>query len=160
VAQKHVWFFALLLAVLMVGCGGSEYRFGNSQSSTPSNLSGQWTFTASSTTTSAKYNGTGSVQQTNTAIFGSINLLFDFCAPTASITGMVGSTAPTEPGIPSSSTAIAMFLQENVSLGGSQTATLYGTVTIDGKRMSGTYDLAPGACSLYGESGVWAANKN
>ncbi len=30
-AQKRVWFFALLLAVLMVGCGGSEYRFGNTQ---------------------------------------------------------------------------------------------------------------------------------
>jgi hypothetical protein len=34
-AQTRAWFLALLLAVCMVGCSGSEYRFGNTKS--PSN---------------------------------------------------------------------------------------------------------------------------
>jgi|SRR6516162_2640352 len=61
--QKHGWYIALILTVCMVGCGGSEYRFGNNR--TLPNLSGQWSLTATSQATSQQFQGTANVAQTN-----------------------------------------------------------------------------------------------
>jgi|SRR6516162_5404983 hypothetical protein len=110
--QKHGWYIALILTVCMVGCGGSEYRFGNNR--TLPNLSGQWSLTATSQATSQQFQGTANVAQTNLGLQGTVNNLFDYCAPAATLGG---SLQPTQPFIPASVTSyqLTLTLQESVS---------------------------------------------
>jgi len=60
-AQTRVWSFAVLLAVCMVGCSGSEYRFGNSKSANVVSLTvtpGSQTLTAAGQTAQLIATGT------------------------------------------------------------------------------------------------------
>ena len=70
-AQTRTWVFAVLLAVFMVACGGSEYRFGNSR--TLPNLSGQWNVIATSQTISQQFVGGANLAQTNLGLQGNVS---------------------------------------------------------------------------------------
>jgi len=155
-AQKLVWCVALLLAVCMLGCGGSEYRFGNARRLP--NLSGQWTFTATSQTMSQQFQGNASLAQTNLGLQGNLNLLFDYCAPTATVGGVLVAVQPFDDSSVNSYT-LSLKLQENVAGGGLQEVDLTGSASADGTKMSGTYTAPAGNCTI-GDSGVWTAAKN
>ena len=155
-AQTRVWFVAMILAVCMLGCGGSEYRFGNTR--TLPNLSGQWAVTATSQTMSQQFQGTANVAQTNLALQGSVSNLFDYCAPTATISGTLDGTQPLDPNAVTSY-ALTLTMQENLTGGGTQMITLTGSASADGTHMSGTYTALAGLCTT-GDTGVWTANKN
>jgi hypothetical protein len=153
-AKKCVWCIALLAAMCMLACSGSEYRFGNTQTYIPKSLSGQWSFSAQSQTIPANYNGTGTITQTNEALLGNVNLLFDYCAPTAGLSGLIDNSSCVATGC-----NVTLTLQENVVGGGSQVVNLTGTVNITGNGLSGTYTAPAGSCTT-GDKGVWAASKN
>jgi hypothetical protein len=156
-AQVRICFFALLLAICMVGCGGSEYRFGNSR--TLPNLSGQWAFTATSQTMSQQYQGTANVAQSDLGLQGIVKLLFNYCAPSATVSGLLEAN-PSFSSTSVTSYGIAITLQENVAQNsGPQEIDLTGTVSADGTKMSGTYTAPVGSCTS-GDTGVWTANKN
>lgn len=146
---------ALILCILLAGCGGSENRFGN-QRQLPS-LTGNWRFTAISGTTYTQYQGTASLGQTNLDLQGTINSLFPACAPTAL------TDIPLQPTSPFDSTSVTSYtftsgtMQENVS-DGKQSVTLSGSASADGKAMSGAYVVQSGTCSD-GETGTWSASK-
>jgi hypothetical protein len=154
--NKSVWFVALLLAVSMLGCGGSEYRFGNSRRLP--NLSGNWNFTATSQTMSQQFHGTASFAQANLGLQGTVNLLFDYCAPKATLSGVLTPTDPFD-SFSVTSYSLSLVLQENVTEGGSQEVDLDGSASADGTKMSGTYTAPAGSCTA-GDTGVWTATKN
>lgn len=158
-AQKSVWFFALLLAMGMIGCGGNhtEGRFGNPRKLP--GLSGTWNFTATSQTMSQKFQGTASIAQTNYAVQGTVNLLFDYCAPTATISGVLTPTDPFDSSSLTSYSPVNLTLQENVTGGDApQQVNLTGSASADGSQMSGTYTAPAGGCTA-GDTGVWTAAK-
>lgn len=144
-----------LLLLALMGCGGSEYRFGN-QKPLP-NLSGQWTFSATSQTMSQQFHGTGSIAQSNLALQGSVSTLFNYCAPSANISGTLTATQPFDTTSTTSYT-LTMVMQEQVADGGVQEVDLEGSASADGTRMSGTYTASGGSCTT-GDSGVWSASK-
>lgn len=148
------WSLALISILTMAGCGGSEYRFGN-QRRLPS-LTGDWIITASSQTMSQQFQGTGNFSQANLGLQGTVNLLFDYCAPTSTLGG---SLTPTDPFDSNSVTAysVSATVQENV-VGGQQAINLLGSASADGNSMSGTYTASAGTCTT-GDSGVWSASK-
>ena len=153
--QKLVRGVALLLTVCMVGCGGSEYRFGNDRRLP--NLSGMWNFTATSQTMSQQYQGAANLAQTNLGLQGIVNLLFDYCAPSAT----AGGSLTPNPSFDSSSVTsydVQITLQENVAGGGTQQVNLTGSASADGTRMSGTYTVPAGSCTT-GDTGTWTAEK-
>ena len=153
--RKHAWCIALLAAVCMLACSGSEYRFGNKQSYVPKSLSGPWTFTAQSQTITANYKGTASISQTNEALLGTVNSLFEYCAPTAALSGLIDNNSCVSTGC-----NVTLTLQENVAGGGSQVFNLTGTVNATkSNAMSGTYTATAGSCTG-GDNGIWAASKN
>lgn len=154
-AQMRAWSFAILLAFCMVGCGGSEYRFGNSRR-LPS-LTGNWRFTAVSGITYTQYQGTASLGQTNLDLQGTVNSLFPACAPTALTDVPLEPTSPFDSNSVTSYTFTSGTMQENVS-DGQQLVTLTGSAAADGNSMSGTYALQSGTCSD-GETGTWSASK-
>lgn len=145
----------LLLLLAPVGCGGSEYRFGN-QKNLP-NLSGQWNFSATSQTMSQQFQGGGNIAQSNLGIQGSVSTLFNYCAPSATISGTLTPTQPFDTTSVTSYT-LTMVMQEQVSNGGTQEVDLTGSASADGTRMSGTYTAPAGSCTA-GDSGVWTASK-
>lgn len=103
----------------------------------------------------AKYNGTASIPQTNEAPLGTVNALFDYCAPTAALSGFIDNNSCISTGC-----NVTLTLQENVAGGGSQVFSLTGTVTAtSGNAMSGKYTTPAGSCTG-GDSGIWAASKN
>lgn len=155
-AQVRVWTFAILLAVCMAGCGGSEYRFGNTR--TLPNLSGQWNFSATSQTMSQQYQGTGNFAQTNLGLQGSVNLLNNVCEPTANLSGSLVAT-PAFNATSLTSYSVSITLQGNVSGGGTQEIILSGSASADGTKMSGTYTVPEGVCSS-ADAGAWTASKN
>lgn len=157
-AQKSVWFVALLLAMGMIGCGNhTEGRFGNPRELP--GLSGTWNFTATSQTMSQQFQGTASIYQANYAVQGTVNLLFDYCAPSATVSGTL---VPTQPFDSASLTsyAVDLVLQENVTGDAApQEVDLTGSASADGSQMSGTYTAPAGGCTD-GDIGVWSAHKN
>lgn len=152
--RKWALGIALFFVVGMIGCGGSEYRFGNAR--TLPNLSGSWTFTAQSQTMPQQFQGTAEVAQSNLGLQGSVNNLFVYCAPNANLSAVM---TPTQPFVSTSVTSYSLVvtLQENVT-GRPQTIVLQGSSSADGTHMSGTYTAYAGGCTN-GDSGAWTANK-
>ena len=144
------------IVMILIGCGGSEYRFGN-QKNLP-NLSGQWNYSATSQVMSQQYHGSGNLAQANLGVQGNIDLLFSFCAPSATVSGVLTATQPFDTSS-MTSYSLTIVLQENVSGGGTQEVDLTGSASADGTKMSGTYSAPAGACTT-GDSGVWSASKN
>ena len=154
--RKYGLWIAGVLAMLLAGCGGSEYRFGNNR--TLPNLSGKWNVSATSNATSQQYAGTANLAQTNMALQGSFALLFTYCADSATATGLLD---PNTTFTPTSLTSygVTITLQESVgSNSGPQSAILKGSASADGTHMSGTYTVPAGSCTT-GDNGVWTANK-
>ena len=154
-ARIGTWGFAILIAFCLAGCGGSEYRFGNSRR-LPS-LTGNWRFTAVSGTTYTQYQGTSSLNQTNLDLQGTVNSLFPACAPTALTDIPLSPASPFDSSSVISYTFASGTMQENVS-DGQQLVTLTGSASADGNAMSGTYFVQSGTCSD-GETGTWSASK-
>jgi hypothetical protein len=155
--QARGGFVAIIMALFMLGCGGSEYRFGNSR--TLPNLSGDWTFDATSTTTSQQFHGTASFAQTNNGVQGTVTNLFTFCASAATLGGVLNPVQPFDP-TSVNSYKVDIVLQEKVPSGSApQAIELLGSASADGKHMSGVYSAESGACTT-GDSGTWVANKN
>jgi len=147
----------LLLSLVLLGCGGSEYRFGNQPRE--QYVTGQWVFQANSTTMAHQYQGTATLSQVNLGISGTVNLLFDYCAPSAQISGQLSNGLV--PGIPpdlGQSADVTLTLQENVASGGAQEVDLSGSAASNGNSMSGTYTAPPGSCTT-GDVGNWTAYK-
>ena len=156
IMKKYVrLLLALLVLVSIAGCGGSEYRF-NNQRSLP-NLTGHYNFSATSQTMSQQYQGTAEVSQSNLAVQGSVTELFNYCAPSATVSG---SLTPVDDFNPTSvvSYTVNLVLQENVVGGGTQEVDLTGTASANGDHWSGTYTAPPGSCTT-GDSGVWSADR-
>ena len=156
-AQIRVWLFAILLAIFMLGCGGSEYRFGNSR--TLPNLSGTWSISANSTQTSQQFQGTANVAQTNNGVQGTLQGLFSYCAPSATLGGTLDPIQPFD-STSVNSYNVNVVLQEAVGENSApQAIQLVGSASADGTHMSGTYTATAGSCTT-GDTGTWTANKN
>jgi len=148
---------AILLTMALVGCGGSEYRFGNGR--TLPNLSGQWNFSATSIDKSQQYQGTANFAQSNGGVQGTVSNLFTYCAASATLGGALTPYNTTFDATSVYSYSVDIVLQENVPTGSSaQAIELLGTASADGTHMSGTYKAYPGSCTT-GEDGTWQANK-
>jgi len=155
-SQKVIGLIGLFLAMCMIGCGGSEYRFGNAR--TLPNLSGQWKIIATSQTMAQQFLGTANLAQTNLGMQGTVSQLFVYCAGSATASAEL---VPNSAINPSSvvSYGVTMTLQEGVSsASGPQQINLVGTASADGQKMSGTYSAPAGSCTA-GDMGVWTANK-
>ncbi len=152
----------LLLAIVLCGtivlgsCGGSEYKFGN-QRRLPS-LTGNWSINAISGTTSAQYQGTANLGQTNLDLSGTVTGLFTYCGATGLLDAPLSAAAGFNSESVTSYTISGATLQENVTVGGTQLVTLTGSASADGGSMSGSYIVPPGSCSS-GDTGTWSASK-
>jgi len=142
-AHVRGWFVAMILAIFMVGCGGSEYRFGNNR--TLPNLSGQWHISATSIDKSQQYQGTANFAQTNTGVQGTVNDLFTYCAPSATLGGALDPVSPFD-STSLNSYAVDVVLQEDVPTGANpQSIELSGSASADGTHMSGVYTAHSGS---------------
>jgi len=148
----------LIFCLILLGCSGSEYRFGNSPRE--QSLSGQWLFQATSNVTTQQFQGTATLGQVNLGINGSMGtMFFGSCAPTSTVSGLLsGALVPgaVQPGPPVS---VALQLQGNVSAGGTQEVDLTGSAATDANSMSGTYTVPIGPCASMSDAGVWTAYK-
>ena len=154
--QIRVWCFAILVAVFMLGCGGSEYRFGNSRRLP--NLSGKWNVTATSIQMSQQFQGVANLAQGNNGLQGTMTNLFTYCAASATVGGVLTPVSGFNAASVNSYSVDAM-LQEDVSSGSApQAIELIGSASADGTHMSGVYQASAGSCTT-GDSGTWVANK-
>lgn len=125
---------AVLLALVTVGCGGSN--------SLPSQtLSGTWEFTSTSSAfPGTTYQGTAELLQTGSAVTGTVSFSDNPCATNAKLTGTItGST-------------VSFQVTE-----GDQVVTLNGSVNSRFFSISGSYTGPAGGC-VNGDYGSWTAS--
>ena len=155
-AGTVVWSLATLIAVCMLGCGGSEFRFGNSRRLP--NLSGKWNVTANSTAMSQQFQGIADLAQVNHGLQGTLTNLFTYCAASATLGGVLSPNRAFD-ATAVNSYGVAAVLQEAVGPGSAPQAIQFlGSASADGTHMSGVYTADAGSCTA-GDSGTWVANK-
>jgi hypothetical protein len=129
----------LFLFLLTVGCAD------NSSSGTVINVAGNWTFTTKSSNLPSfgvQYSASGAVNQSGSAISGSLSLSGAPCATTSAFSGTL------------SANTIVATLDEN-----GQQVILSGTISSNGASASGSYSAPAGGCTN-ADFGTWTATRN
>jgi hypothetical protein len=129
--------FGPLLACTILGlaaCGS-----GNSSSSSNNGpLSGNWQITASQERPPAQFSVSGFLLQSNSSVTGTVARPGQGCAGPVPLTGTVSG--------------------QNVTLSvNSGTMSLTGSISSDGKSMSGVYETLQGDCTRQATTGTWTA---
>src|ERR1035438_5154692 len=149
---------ALVLAIVLSGCGGSSSSSGSSPVST---LSGNWQFTMA-----AQSDGVPGDPTFSGGLLGGFLLQNNNSASGQTVYSITSSTSATGPCNSGSAPVSVTISGSNVTItevAGTQTFTLTGTLSSDGTTMMGTYNPTPGTAADgsvcgYAESGLsWTA---